>query len=185
MIQGKILLKINKKYFCQPGAGWFLTAFFHKIPTFSPSFGRKKLPSGGNVTRRSGNRNLCYANRGSRVFHRGEGMLGKSKYLLKTHSFPHSPQSFPQGFSTALPGLWNCCEINIKRTDRLRPFFHFFARRVFYHSGIFVQKLRLDRGVEGERSVRGNQPVLSVFPGVNISLFLTENFVQKIFEKRG
>ena len=152
MIQGKILLKINKKYFCQPGAGWFLTAFFHKIPTFSPSFGRKKLPSGGNVTRHSGNRNRCYANRGGRVFHRGKGMLEKSKYLLKTHSFPHSPQSFPQGFSTASPGMWKGGEIDIKRNDSIRPISHFFAGRGFYHREFFVQKFLLDKRNHGEIS---------------------------------
>ena len=153
MIQGKFLLKINKKYWVQTGRGWFLTAFFHKIPTFSPSFGRKKLPSRGNVTRRKGNRKRCYANRNQRLFHRGEGMLGKAKYLLKTHSFPHSPQTFPQGFSTGFKGVWKQEQIDIKRYDRLRRIPYFFAGRVFYHSKIFVQKLGLDKGKCGARSV--------------------------------
>ena len=140
MIQGKFLLKTNKKYFGVSGVKWFLTALFHKFLTFSPCFGRKKFPDGGDVTRCGCNRIPCYANRGSLVFHRNSPLGTEPKYLLKTMGFPHSPQVYPQEFSTTPLWLWNRLQIDIKRYDSLRRNSHFFAGRVFYHSRSFVQK---------------------------------------------
>ena len=140
MIQGKFLLKTNKKYFAISGVKWFLTALFHKFPTFSPYFGRKKLYGSGDVTRFGCNRLPCYANRGSPVFHRNPPLGTELKYLLKTRGFPHSPQVYPQEFSTTMLWLWNRLQIDIKRSDNLRQNFHFFAGGGFHNSRIFVQK---------------------------------------------
>ena len=145
MIQEKFLLKIHKNKLTNPGHKWFSTAFFHKFPTFSPAFWGKGDFPGGDVTRSEGNRKRCYANRIGRVFHREGRMWTKSKYLLKTQSFPHSPQVFPQGFSTAGSGLWNGTGIYIKIADSLRPVSHFFAGRVFHNRIFFVQKNTLDK----------------------------------------
>ena len=73
-------------------------------------------------------------------------MLRKSKYLLKTRCFPHSPQVFPQEFSTVPGRLGKIVEIDIKISDRIRPNSHFFAGCVFYHREFFVQKFLLDKG---------------------------------------
>ena len=105
MIQEKILLKVNKNKLANTGVKGFSTAFFHKFPTFSPAFGGMGGVGGGDVTWRRRNRTGCYENRETPVFHRGSRMWTRSKYLLKNHSFPHSPQVFPQGFSTAGRGL--------------------------------------------------------------------------------
>jgi hypothetical protein len=145
MIQEKILLKLNKNKLANPGNKLGSTAFFHKFPTFSFSFYEKTPLRDGDVTRFPGNRKWCYANRIQRVFHR-EGRRGRTaEYLLKTHSFPHCPQVFPQGLSTAGPGVWKRMWIYIKIPDRLRQHSHFFVGRVFYHSFFFVQKITLDK----------------------------------------
>ena len=145
MIRRIILLNINKKYWGSPGTKGLGTALFHKFPTFSDHFGRKNIPPCGNVTRPDHPGSGCYANRIHRVFHRHTPLLRTSKYLLKTHSFPHSPQGFPQGFSTAFPGLWKGRKIDIKRSDTLRHNPHFFAGRVFYHRTFPAQKFSLDK----------------------------------------
>ena len=74
-------------------------------------------------------------------------MWRKTKYLLKTHSFPHCPQVFPQGFSTAGEGVWKSGPIYIKNKDTVRRTSHFFAVGVFYHNIFFVQKIGLDKEV--------------------------------------
>ena len=101
MIQEKILLKLNKNKLANPGGEGFSTAFFHKFPTFSSAFEEKRGYGDGDVTWIPRNRKVCYANHLRPVFHRGGRMWTKSEYLLKNHSFPHSPQVSPQGFSTA------------------------------------------------------------------------------------
>jgi len=151
MIQKKILSDLHKKIFTNPEPNRFLTAFFHNIPTFSFLFCRKKLPFGGDVTQGNRSRKRCYENRSPRFFHREEGVLKQSKYLLKTKSFPHSPQLSPQGFSTARGALWRKLRINIKIPDIFRPTSHFFGGRVFYHNKFFVQKFGLDKNARGRR----------------------------------
>ena len=86
---------------------------------------------------------LCKPRRG--VIHRGRRIWKQGEYLLKTHSFPHSPQFSPQGFSTTPERMWTVGGIYIKMPDILRPTSHFFAGRVFYHSIFFVQKSGLDK----------------------------------------
>ena len=144
MIQGKFLLKTNKNIFHKTKAPGFLTAFFHNIQTFSPGFSRKDLPYPGNVTRLGCHWKGCYANRSRLVFHRLSSRGTTIEYLLKTQSFPHSPQTFPQGFSTASRRMVKGREIDIKRIDRNRPIPHFFAGRGFHHIRSFVQKIGLD-----------------------------------------
>ena len=81
--------------------------------------------------------------------------MGKeTEYLLKTQSFPHSPQVFPQEFSTAAGGCGYSVLIYIKRSDSFRPISHFFAGCGFYHSESFVQKFGLDKGECGKRRVK-------------------------------
>ena len=74
-----------------------------------------------------------------RLFHRKRMCSKESEYLLKTLSFPHSPQVFPQEFSTGAAGGPCTILIYIKRNDRLRRIFHFFVRRNFNHIVTFVQ----------------------------------------------
>jgi hypothetical protein len=66
---------------------------------------------------------------------------GKSrKYLLKTWSFPHSPQTFPQDFSTGgHKGVYTKL-LSIKRPDSLRQNLHFFSGCGFAHRGLPVDK---------------------------------------------
>ena len=79
-----------------------------------------------------------------RLFHKKGTKRKEQKFLLITHSFPQSPQVFPQGFSTG--GV--CCGysvlVHIKRFARFRRISHFWAGRGFYHEHFFVQKLGLD-----------------------------------------
>ena len=75
------------------------------------------------------------------VFHKEQWKSKEAECLLKTLSFPHSPQAFPQGFST---GTMNCgytILVHIKRSDTIRTVSHFFADCGFYHGADFVQKL--------------------------------------------
>ena len=76
-------------------------------------------------------------------------MWGKTKtgkYLLITHSFPHSPQTFPQELSTPLFGCGYSFLVHIKFTVAPAMHPHFFAGGGFYHGEIFVQKFGLDSG---------------------------------------
>jgi len=79
------------------------------------------------------------------TIHRLREIFKTPKYLLITQSFPHSPQVFPQEFSTG----WSSCEysflVHIKWPVITGKFPHFFEGGVFYYSLIFVQKLGLDR----------------------------------------
>ena len=81
-------------------------------------------------------RSICM--RVCRVFHRKGPGSTEGKYLLITHSFPHSPQVFPQEFSTGWPWDVYTTVIYIKRTDTNRPDSHFFASRGFYHRDFLV-----------------------------------------------
>ena len=89
-----------------------------------------------------------------RLFHRLGEKWKERKYLLKTQSFPHSPQICPQEFSTGWDGCGYSFLVHIIRCDTLREFSHFFAGRGFYHGKIFVQKFGLDKpGCAGGQSV--------------------------------
>ena len=81
------------------------------------------------------------------IFHRQARIFKTPKYLLITGSFPHSPQVFPQEFSTAVPGCGYSFLVHIKRTGSFTEFPHFFEGGGFYYGGFFVQKFGLDTGV--------------------------------------
>ena len=55
------------------------------------------------------------------------------KYLLKTHTFPHSPHTFPQGFSTGVGKDGYTSEVDINNFDKIRPNPKFFDGRNIYH----------------------------------------------------
>jgi len=84
---------------------------------------------------------------GMQEFHRERSFFKISEYLLITHSFPHSPQTFPQDFSTACPCCGYSFLVHIKYAAARGRIPHFFAGGVFYYGGIFVQKFGLDRPV--------------------------------------
>ena len=75
------------------------------------------------------------------VFHKEQWKSKEAEYLLKTLSFPHSPQVFPQGFSTGGVNCGYSILVHIKRNDTVRAVSHFFADCVFCHGSNFVQKL--------------------------------------------
>ena len=52
---------------------------------------------------------------------------------MKTHTFPHSPQSFPQRFSTGVGKTGYTLAVDIKDFDRIRPNPNFFAGRKFHY----------------------------------------------------
>ena len=79
------------------------------------------------------------------IFHRFGQIFKTAKYLLITQSFPHSPQVFPQEFSTGWKRCGYSLLVHIKRALESEGFSHFFESGVFYYSLIFVQKLGLDR----------------------------------------
>ncbi len=75
-----------------------------------------------------------------------EGRLWKEqKYLLINHSFPHYPQVFPQGLSTAGRGCGYTAGIYIKLRRAEEGFIHFLCRGYFHNSKIFVKNFGLDR----------------------------------------
>jgi len=76
------------------------------------------------------------------LFHRWRRNWKEAKYLLITRSFPHSPQFFPQGFSTAAVCCGYSFLVHIKSVDSIRRISYFFAGCGFYHSVSFVQKIR-------------------------------------------
>jgi hypothetical protein len=83
------------------------------------------------------------------LFHRRDGNAKGPKYLLITRSFPHSPQVFPQGFSTGGGNCGYADLIDIKSGDCFRQNLHFFGAVIFHHSLFFVQKMGLDRDGAG------------------------------------
>ena len=87
---------------------------------------------------------------GMHGFHRDRRFLKTGKYLLITHSFPHSPQIFPQELSTGR----KCCGysflVHIKLTGTPGGMRTFFADSIFHHGEIFVQKFGLDKIMEPE-----------------------------------
>ena len=77
-------------------------------------------------------------------FHKGHPQRKTGKYLLITPSFPHSPQFYPQGLSTAFHTCGNPLLTPGSPPGRCRGNPHFLAAVVFYHSDFFVQKYPLD-----------------------------------------
>ena len=67
-----------------------------------------------------------------------------SEYLLITHSFPHSPQVFPQELSTGKTGCGYSQAVHIKPSADREENMHFSGSGCFYHGRIFVQKFGLD-----------------------------------------
>ena len=86
---------------------------------------------------------LCTGLRGA--FHRLCGIFKGTEYLLITHSFPHSPQDFPQELSTGTVNCGKVVLVHITHDDGLRRICHFFAGVDFDHGGFFVQKITLDK----------------------------------------
>ena len=82
---------------------------------------------------------------GMQRFHRGVEFRCGEKYLLITRSFPHSPQAFPQGFSTGKPSCGYSLFVHIKQSTRILEKSYFFWMVDFYQGKIFVQKLGLDK----------------------------------------
>ena len=76
-------------------------------------------------------------------FLRGFQMGNGGKFLLKTLTFPHCPQIFPQpGTETRFRFL-----VYIKFFDPLRQITHFFAVRVFHNAGFKEKKFGLDNAL--------------------------------------
>jgi len=69
----------------------------------------------------------------------------RAKYLLITHSFPHSPQLFPQELSTGNADCGYSFLVHIIIPGRIRRKSYFFDHCGFYHGQNFVQKIGLDR----------------------------------------
>ena len=86
---------------------------------------------------------------GIQEFHSGPRFCKASEYLLITHSFPHSPQVFPQELSTGKPRCGYSFLVHIKRRGSRMGSAHFLADSIFYHSRFFVQKFGLDTEVAG------------------------------------
>ena len=53
---------------------------------------------------------------------------------MKTHTFPHSPQVFPHGFSTAGRGVKKRVSVNIIIFDKKEQISNFFVRSNFHHT---------------------------------------------------
>jgi len=91
----------SQKIFPVPHTGPFFTPLFTKEPNFSA----KLFPTGSSFRRRH---NAPAARTGAELCTGICMVLHRSKppgYLLKTATFPHCPQTFPQGFST---GRFGC-----------------------------------------------------------------------------
>jgi len=145
MIQRMVLDGFHKKFGGEDWKKKELTAFFHKERTFCPIFRHKKPGIGGDVTRSEAAGFRDYANRYAHLS--TAGPRGKQrKYLLITWSFPHFPQVCPQGFSTEADCWGYALWIYITGKRGCSQIAHFLDCRNFYHGGIFVQKIILDRG---------------------------------------
>lgn len=117
---------------------------------------------------------------GIHVFHKAGGKTKGAKYLLITLSFPHFPQIFPQEFSTGAVNCGYSFLVHIKICDGFRAVSHFFAGRVFYHGGFFVQKFGLDK--QGPKEKSSGAAVENLPPGREISRGCVND---KKFQKRG
>ena len=123
----------------------------------------------------------------------------RAKYLLITHSFPHSPQLFPQELSTGNADCGYSFLVHIIIPGRIRRKSYFFDHCVFYHGQNFVQKIGLDRekppplrgGARkgGEVSAEGERhPSDAAVPHqipLRGAFFAAISDLYKFFEKRG
>ena len=104
---------------------------------------------------------------GMQLFHRGEWNFKTAKYLLITRSFPHSPQVFPQEFSTGRKACGCSQMVHIIRRRGFIRTAYFFEDGVFYYGRIFVQKFGLDKGVRREECGVKESPAAIVFIKAN------------------
>jgi len=145
------------------------------------------LFSDGDVTRKFRSIPVGYAS-GYAESPQAGGKRKETKYLLITHSFPHSPQVFPQEFSTGKKDCGYSLLVHIIRCDAIRENSHFFAGGGFHHGAVFVQKLGLDRTKQKDAAV--NCRFAQEFPTLHISMAiqnqnLSPDTILKFFEKRG
>lgn len=118
-------------------------AVFSKSVNFFTGFCQGQAKS-----RRAGKR--CFAKLVNKIctdrdgfLHKGHPQRKTGKYLLITPSFPHSPQSYPQGLSTSFltcgNPLFPCGSV----FDACRGISHFFGAVVFYHSNFLCKNIPL------------------------------------------